>query len=155
MKTEASFLAATVAVFTFWVIATPTAAQDKPTGKWTFDASLYGLAAGMSGDVTVHGIDVDLDVGFDDIWDNLEFGAMGKFRVGYDRWAFNAEVIYMALAASRRGVDAELDQWIVEPTVSYRVCRGFEPLVGARYNNIDGTITGPGILPAPRILTGT
>lgn len=42
----------------------------------------------MSGDVTVKGVSADLDVGFDTIMDNLEFGAMGKVRVGYERWAF-------------------------------------------------------------------
>ena len=35
--------------------------------------------------------------GFDKIWDNLEFDAMGTLRVGYDRWAFTTDVIYMGL----------------------------------------------------------
>ncbi|UCD53187.1 MAG: hypothetical protein JSW27_11195 [Phycisphaerales bacterium] len=141
--------------FVLPITVTPAGAQDEPAKKWTFDVSLYGLAAGMSGDMTVRGVDADLDVGFDDIWDNLEFGAMGKVRIGYNRWAFNTEVIYMALAASKSGVDAELDQWIVEPALSYKVCREFEPLVGVRYNNISGEIKGPGVLPTPRIPTGT
>jgi hypothetical protein len=76
-------------------------ALEWPDDKWTFDVSLYGLAAGMSGDVAARGIRADLDLGFDDILDNLDFGAMGKVRVGYDRWSFNAEVIYMSLSASR------------------------------------------------------
>lgn len=123
--------------------------------KWTFDASLYGLAAGMSGNVTAKGVNADVDVGFDKIWDNLEFGAMGKVRVGYDRWALTTDVIYMGLKASKGGVTADLDQWVVEPTLSYRFCEEFELLAGARYNNISGEIRGPGILPQPRIPTGT
>ena len=132
----------------------PTAveAQESP---WTFDASLYGLAVGMSGDLTVRGVNADLDVGFDDILDNLEFGAMGKLRLGYDRWALSTDIIYMGLGASKGGVSADFDQWVVEPTISYEVCTGFEMLAGVRYNNLSGEIRGPGILPTPRIPSGT
>lgn len=78
--------------------------------SWTFDVSLYGLAAGMSGDVTVRGINRDLNVGCDKIWDNLDFGMMGKVRVGYDRWALTTDVIYMSLDASKDSVSATFDQ---------------------------------------------
>ena len=44
---------------------------------------------------------------------------------------------------------------MVEPTLSYRVWKYFEPLAGVRYNNLSGEIRGPGILPTPRISTGT
>ena len=58
----------------------------------------------MSGDVTVRGVPADLNVGFDAIADNLEFGAMGKIRLGYDRWAITTDVVYMGLGASKNGV---------------------------------------------------
>ena len=82
------------------------------------DVSLYGLAAGVSGDVTVKGVNADVNVGFDKIWDNLEFGALGTVRVGCDRWALTTDVIYMRCGASKGGLSAELDQWVVEPTLS-------------------------------------
>ncbi|HNQ87960.1 MAG TPA: hypothetical protein PKM73_04945 [Verrucomicrobiota bacterium] len=123
--------------------------------RWTVDATLYGLAAGLSGDVTIKGFDAPLDVGFDQIWDNLELGAMGKVRVGYDRWALTTDVIYMGLQASQGPLTAALDQWVVEPSLSYRVCKGFELLAGARYYNLSGELRGPGLLPAPRMLAGT
>jgi len=134
---------------------TPAALRADDNKKWTLDATLYGLAAGMSGDVTAKGVNADVDVGFDKIWDNLEFGAMGKVRVGYDRWALTTDVIYMGLGASKGGVTADLDQWVVEPTLSYRFCEEFELLAGTRYNNISGELRGPGILPRPRIPTST
>jgi hypothetical protein len=133
----------------------PPALRADETNKWTCDVTLYGLAAGMSGDVTVRGIPADVDIGFDKIWDNLEFGAMGKVRVGYERWALTTDVIYMALGASKNGVSADLDQWVVEPTLSYAFCKEFELLAGTRYNNLSGEIRGPGVLPTPRIPTGT
>jgi hypothetical protein len=133
----------------------PPALRADETNRWTFDVTLYLLAAGMSGDVTVRGVPADVDVGFDKIWDNLEFGAMGKVRVGYDRWALTTDVVYMGLGASKNGVSVDLDQWVVEPTLSYAFCKEFELMAGTRYNNLSGEIRGPGILPTPRIPTGT
>lgn len=123
-------------------IASPHHTQAQ-TNAWTFDVSLYGLAAGMAGDVTVRGINADVDVGFDKIWDNLSFGAMGKVRVGYGRFALSTDVIYMGLEASKNGFSTEMDQWVVEPSLSYSFCPGFEVLAGARYNNLTGDISGP------------
>ena len=128
-------------------------AQD--TNRWRFDVSLYGLAVGMAGDVGIGRVNADVDAGFDKIWENLEFGAMGMLRLGYDRWALSTDVLYMGLQGSKNGVTAEFDQWMVEPTLSYRVSKYFEPLAGVRYNNLSGEIRGPGILPTPRIPTGT
>ena len=122
---------------------------------WTFDLSLYALAAGMSGDMTVKGIDADLDVGFDKIWNNLEAAGMGTLRVGYDRWAFTTDVVYMGLGGSKNGVSADLDQWMVQPTLSYRFHESIELLAGTRYNNISGELRGPGVLPTPIVPSGT
>jgi hypothetical protein len=132
--------------------AVPLRAQ---TDQWTFDVTLYGLAAGMSGDVTVKGIDADLDVGFDKIWDNLEFGAMGKVRVGYGRWALSTDVIYMGLGASKNGVTVDFDEWIVEPSLTYTVSKYFEVLAGARYNTMTADIRGTGPLGNFRESSGT
>lgn len=113
------------------------------TNEWSFDLTLYGVAAAMDGDVTVRGVSADLDVGFDDVLENLEFGAMGRVRVGYDRWAISTDVIYMALGGSKDGVSADIDQWLVQPQLEYRVCRSFDAYAGTRYNNLNGEIRGP------------
>lgn len=131
------------------------ALRAEETNHWTFDVSVYGLAPSMSGNVAVKGIPADVDFGLDKILDNLEFGAMGKLRLGYDRWALTTDVLYMGLQGSKNGVTVELDQWMVEPTISYRVSKYFEPVAGVRYNNLSAEIRGPGILPTPRISSGT
>lgn len=122
------------------VPATSSAAADAP---WTFDLTLYGLAAGMSGDVAVKGVPADVDVGFDKIWDNLEMGAMGSLRVGRGRWALNTDVIYMGLGGSKNGINADLDQWVAEPTLGYQVTENLEVLAGVRYNYLRIEIDGP------------
>ncbi len=124
------------------LLASPVANAGEP-GKWTFDASLYGLAVGMSGDVTVKGMPAEVDFGFDKVWEKLDFAMMGQVRVGYDRWSLNADVIYMDLGTSSHGVVLEMQQWMVEPTLSYRVSKYFEPLAGVRYNNLSAEIRGP------------
>jgi hypothetical protein len=120
----------------------PSALPAAETNKWTFDVSLYGLAAGMSGDVGIGPVNADVDFGFDKVWDNLDFAMMGKMRVGYERWALNADVVYMDLGASKNGVTVDMKQWMVEPSLSYTVCKGFEALAGVRYNNLNAEISG-------------
>ncbi|MBL9128777.1 MAG: hypothetical protein JNL97_14075 [Verrucomicrobiales bacterium] len=121
----------------------PAAAFAEEPAGWTFETTLYGLAAGMSGEVAVKGISADIDMGFDDVLEQLEFGAMGAFRIGYNRWSLTTDVIFMALGASKGAFNVEMDQWVVEPAIGYRLCRYFEPLVGFRYNNLSGEIHGP------------
>jgi len=121
----------------------PSNVRAAETNAWTCDITLYGLAAGMSGDVMVKGIPAEVDFGFDEIWDNLEFGAMGKVRVGHGRWALTTDVIYMDLGTSQKNVSVDFEQWVVEPTLSYRVSPNLELLAGARYNQLDVAIAGP------------
>jgi len=110
--------------------------------KWSFDVSLYALLPDMSGDLAVKGIPAEVEFGMDDVWDNLDFFMMGKVRVGYDRWALNADVIYMNLGGSTKLRRVDLEQWMVEPTLSYRVSKYFEPFAGVRYNNLFAEISG-------------
>jgi hypothetical protein len=109
----------------------------------------------MTGDVTVHGITADINVGFSDILSNLEFGIMGSLRASKGVWAVTTDVVYMGLGASKNNVNADMDQWCVEPTVSYRLSDGFEVLAGVRYNSLSGEIIRSGVSPTPRQVTGT
>lgn len=124
------------------------------TNQWTFDVSIYGLADGMSGQIGIGPVTADVNVGVDDILDNLEFGFMGTTRVGYGPWALTVEGLYLGVEGAKNGVTAEFDQWLVEPSVSYRVNEYFEPLAGVRYNHLNGELRGPGILPTPVIPSG-
>ena len=121
----------------------PSALRAEETNKWTFDASLYGLAAGMSGNVAVKGVPADVDVGFNKIWDNLKFGAMGGARLGYERWALSTEVIYMDLEAPKGPFTAKAEQWMVQPALEYQVCRYLDAYAGTRYNSIHLALNGP------------
>jgi hypothetical protein len=126
--------------------AATTRAQDE---GWDIDVSVFMLAAGMDGTIGVAGRDADIDVSFGDIVDSLEMGAMGALRAARGRWAFTTEVIYMGLGGSSGAFAADVDQWNVEPSASFRVSERFETIVGARYTNISTEIRGPlGIHPS-------
>jgi hypothetical protein len=119
-------------------------AQTSPNHKrWSADMTTYMLASGMSGNATVHGINIDMNVPFSDIWRNLQFGGMARPTVHYQRWAVSTDVIYMGLGAAKNGIDLGFDQWLVEPVVQYQVNRWFSPYAGARYLSLKGDIRGP------------
>ena len=123
------------------------------TNHWHVDTSLNLFAAGLSGDVTAHGIPAKVDASFGDVLENLEAGAAGRITVGYDRWLLSTEFSYMKLGVSVPAASVEMKQWLVEPSLGYQFCNSFQGFVGARYNNINGDVTFNG--PAGKVATGT
>lgn len=145
-----SFAAATLVGGVALAANTATAEE---TNKFSFDASLNLFLAGMSGNVAAKGVSSDVDASFKNIFDHLEAGAAGRFTLGYERWFVSTEVSYLKLSASAPAADAELQQWLVEPSVGYQVCDYFQAFAGTRYNNISGELTPNG--PGARVITGT
>jgi len=59
---------------------TAPAAEDQ-AGRWQYELVPYFWAAGMKGDVQSGPLPkTSVDVDFSEIWDNLDFGAMGAFE---------------------------------------------------------------------------
>jgi hypothetical protein len=132
-----------VLIVSFAAALLPSTLRAEEPNQWTFDVSLYGLAASMSGNVVVKGIPADVDAGFDKIWDNLKFGAMGSVRVGYGRWGLSTEVIYMDLKGVKGPFTASAQQWLVQPALEYSVCQHLGVYAGTRYNNLALKLNGP------------
>lgn len=130
-----------------------TASAEDANNPWRFDASLNLFLAGMSGDVTAKGVPTHVDASFDQIFNHLEAGAAGRFTLGYQKWFLSTEFSYLKLSAPTPIADAELDQWLVEPSIGYDVCQYASFFAGGRYNNIAGNVTFSG--PTGRIATGT
>lgn len=121
----------------------PPAAPADETKQWRFEVTPYLLAPGIFGEIGIGPVNRPVDVTFDKIWHNLEFFQMWTVGVGYDRWALTTDVIYLGVGGTKGAADLDFNQWMVEPTLSYSVCRGFDLLAGARYNNMDASIGGP------------
>ena len=111
--------------------------------RWSVEVSVFVLGSGMDGTIGIAGREADIDVSFEDILENLELGGMGSVRATRGLWSFTTEVIYMGMGGSSGAVGADVDQWLVEPSASFRVSDRFETIVGARYVNLSTEIRGP------------
>lgn len=96
----------------------------------------------MDGTATVRGIPVSVDVSFDEILSNLEFGTMVNYRAEKDKLSLGVDVIYMGLGARTPGglASVDFDQWMVEGNAGWRLGDHAELIGGLRYNSMDATI---------------
>jgi len=146
MKSRHALLLSTLAL----VLAPHASASAPQDGSWKNYLTLYGFGAGLDGDVTVRGIDGDLNASFSDILEDLEFGAMLAYRGETEDWYVSFDAVYMGLGADRtRGgvrADADFDELVLEADVGMRVSPRFEAFVGARLWSLDAEleVTGPG-----------
>ncbi len=136
------------------LIALPMPAQAQDTGaddRWKFKAALYLWAAGIQG-TTRRGNEID--VGFSDIWDNLDMAFMGAFEARKSKWSLAADVIYLDVSADKAGtigpglpVNADVDMtgWVVNLQGARNVLESERAsvniLAGARYLDLDSKLT--------------
>lgn len=129
---------------------------------WEVRAALYGWGTMLDGDVTLRGIDAPVDVGFDEVLDNLDYAVMGVVEIGRGKWSFMADLFFAQLgtSGSERALDYEtqLNQFMGNFTVIYNVIDDprmrFDVFAGARVNSMDldldiqtnrlGTFSGSG-----------
>ena len=118
------------------------AARAQEQDDWSVEPSLYLFIAGVSGTVGVGDIDVDLG-GPSTAIVHVNFGAMGRVRVGYGAWALTADVLYADLGFTNDPFSGNVQELIVEPTLGYRIDSWLEPLLGVRYDRVGGDLSGP------------
>lgn len=149
-KRITNLLGAALVAAAWLPVSTARAGDNSP---WSLDTSLNLFLAGMSGDVTAKGVPTHVNASFSQIVDHLDAGAAGRVTVGYDRWVLSTEFSYLKLKAEPSAATVNLEQWLVEPSLGYRLCDHCQVFVGGRYNNISGSVTFTG--PAGRVATGT
>jgi hypothetical protein len=97
---------------------------DEQSG-WEFQTALYLWALSLDGDVTVKGRKSDVDVGFGDILDELNFAGMIAFSGRKGHWGFWGDVIYANLGHSTHigliPVDPDMDMLMLTGGGSYRL----------------------------------
>jgi hypothetical protein len=99
----------------------------------------YALGIGIDGEATAGPLTADIDVSVSEVFENLEFGAMGSYRWDSDPWAFQVDVMYAGLSGdkeSSRGharATVDLDQTMIEVDAGYQFTENLEVMVGARY----------------------
>jgi hypothetical protein len=125
-------------------------AQPQGGGEWKCTLKPYFWAASVAGDVDLKNLPPqDVHVGFDDILDDLEFGAMLGFeaRQGDGDFAYVGDLLYIDIDDDSANVDVSMEEFMGEFDVAFRPWepKWIEGLVGLRYWYVDTEIdpTGP------------
>ena len=80
--------------------AAPAAAQGQPPDGWKVSVVPYLMGAAMSGTTAVAGQELDIEMSASDIFENLQFGAMGIVAARKGNWGLGGDAIWMALGAN-------------------------------------------------------
>ena len=130
------------------------------SGDWEFTLSpLFLWGMGISGDATIGDASAPLDVGFSDIWDNLDAVFTLHFEARKDKWTIFSEVQYVKLTPEvtvsmgpvSAVADIDFKNTMIElgGTYAFRETQNtrWELLGGVRYTdqdvNVNVTLTFP------------
>jgi opacity protein-like surface antigen len=139
------------------IAGTPSApAETSPitmpeTSEWQVRTALYGWAQGLNGDVGVKGFTAPIDLGFDDILENLDIAVMGLVEINRGRWGLLADFNYAKISddiTTGSGiVDFEQKQFLGNFFVTYEVhqCESlkFDVYGGVRVNWLEVSLDLP------------
>jgi hypothetical protein len=137
----------------------PALAPAAPLPSWAFQATLYGWATALDGDVGLrYRRPIGVNVGFDQILDHLEGVFMGAFQARNDTWMFLGDVVWSKLGANRTNrfggqLDYEQTLGLLAGYVGYRVPIGspdldVRVLAGARAQRLSADFRHSGVIPA-------
>lgn len=131
----------------------PTTAPPSEDGGWQYAFTPYLWATSQEGEASFKGIPPQpIELSFGDIWENLDFAALGAFEARKGRWGVATDLVFMNLGAKvprevlgqpEPSVDSR--QFVFEADVLYRFHRGApregmrsfaDLLAGARYNKV-------------------
>ena len=139
-----------IVLFFFSSVAFAQETSDaESAGNWQFElAPMYLWAVSITGDQTVKGNDVDLDVSFSDIFDNLNGALTFHFEAARKQsWGFFTDLNYIVLNPEDGPIDIEYTQILYELAAFYRLIEGdliIDGFGGARYSSMDVELDFPG-----------
>lgn len=133
-------------------MAPPAPITTTPVRDWEAGFVLYGWGTSLDGQVGVGGLTSDVDVGFDDILDNLDGTFLGAFGFRKGRVGALLDITYLDISTSSdtpgalfSRADLSLQQFMVDLKGSYRVLETenswIDLLAGARYYDLESEIT--------------
>jgi hypothetical protein len=123
------------------------------TDGWEFSIAPYLWMFGMDGEVRIRNTSADFDVGFDDIFDNLDFAAIAHMEARKDKFGLYLDPVYGKVSADGNSgaadVEVETDLLLIDFGALYRVldrrtesgrARVVDLSVGGRYFYTDTDI---------------
>jgi hypothetical protein len=106
-----------VVAFILAGLAPSVSAEEKPAeSAWEFHVAPYLWAMAGYGNVTVKGIDVDVDLSFSDILDELNFAFMLAYEARKGRWGLWGDTIFANLGDSN--IKGPLGLTKIDPTAN-------------------------------------
>lgn len=142
-------------------------AAEAGDDRWQFELTPYLFASGLDGTTGAHGVEADVEMGFDDIVEQLEAGLMGTFELRRGRWGILLDGLYFELGDQRArswqgplGIGSATGELDVTTTMQmYQLSAGyrfgeratFDLIAAARYTRLDTdlnlVVTTGGLLP--------
>ena len=132
------------------------AEESSTNSDWEFSlAPMYLWAVSIDGDMTVKGNDVEMDVPFNEIFDNLKGALTFHFEgVHKQRWGFFTDLNYIVLNPEEStpvgDIDIDFTEIMFELAGFYRITEGahaIDGLGGLRYSSMDADVDFPAPLP--------
>jgi hypothetical protein len=129
------------------IVVSPALAQS-PGGsgtspdEWKFTLAPYLLIPWMDGKATVRGREHEVDVSPGQIFDNLQFGAMGYFEARKAKWGAGVDAVYMALGATldRPSANVDFNQGAYTFIGLRQLNENVDLVFGARWNVLQGKL---------------
>lgn len=96
---------------------------------WNFALGVPGWFAGINGNATVRGMQRDVNVNFDQIWNHLQSIYALNFSAQKGKWGIYADALYMRMTANPSGQegyitsDASLDFFVGDADVTYQILK--------------------------------
>lgn len=134
-----------LAFFVFINAYTVNAQSDmQPQSGWQFNTSIYAWFAGIDGTVGLVDKEKQIDATPGDLLNNLEFTMGGNFEARTSKVNLIADVFYMGLGKEvkvektigentiTKTGSLDLDEWVVEGTIGYRITEELDLLFANR-----------------------
>jgi opacity protein-like surface antigen len=131
-------------------VAVALMAFSQPSQAINNDLTLYLWGAGISGNATLGSHDVPqqpVDVDFDDILDDFNFGFQLHYEAAGEKWGAGLDLTYIKLSDTNdAGVSGEVKTTLTELFGVYRANQAVDVLAGVRFMGMDMSVAGPNAL---------
>jgi len=129
------------------IIAPPALAQSQGSSgansdEWKFTLAPYLILPYMDGKAAIRGHEVEVDVSPSEIFENLQFGAMGYFEARKARWGVGIDAVYMALGTTvdRPSSNVDFNQGAYTFMGLRQLNEKVDLVFGARWNVLQGKL---------------
>jgi hypothetical protein len=115
--------------------------------RWQFLIASPGLLAGLNGTVGINGLDADVDVDFDQIFQHLDWVFALRVEANKGRFGIYGELIYLSLSDGAQlhdrlvdNVAVKVDEYLADAGLSWRLVDkprfSLDFVSGSRYTNL-------------------